>query len=481
MNKINVLFASSEVVPFAKTGGLADVAGSLPKALVKAGHDVRVVMPRYSSISEKYKSEMEYVTFFNVWVGWRNEPCVVLQIKKDNVIYYFLENERYFNREWLYGYFDQAEQFAFFQFALLELARKLNFKPDILHGNDWQTGMLGIILKEKFKYDDFFKNTKTIYTIHNLKYQGVFAKECLSNLFGLGWEHFTVDKLEFHDQINFMKSALVYYDAITTVSPTYAEEIKSDYFGEGLSEIVRRRANDLYGIINGIDWEDNNPSTDTRIFANFDASKTKGKKDNKRQLQQQLGLPEREDVPIIGIISRLVDQKGFDLIDRVLGDILYEDVQLVILGTGEQKYEDLFRWAAWAYHDKVSANIKYDGTLAQRIYAGCDMFLMPSQFEPCGLSQLFSMRYGTIPIVRETGGLKDTVIPYNEFNGTGNGFTFANYNAHDMLFTIRRALGFYSKKRIWDSLVKKAMMQDFSWEQSATKYVEVYEKLLGSN
>lgn len=478
MDKIRILIAASEAVPFAKTGGLADVAGTLPKELIALGADVRLVMPKYKSILQKYVERMEYMGYIYVDVGWRHQYCAVMKLVHEGLTVYFVDNEYYFNREGLYGHFDEAEQFAFFSRALIEMLPMVGFKPDIIHCNDWQTGVVSVLLKAHHSRDDFFKDIKTVYTIHNLKYQGVFPKEVLGDLLGLGWEYFNMDGLEFYDAVNYMKAGIAYSDIITTVSRTYAEEIKHDLFGEKLNGLIQKRADRLFGIVNGIDYKENDPATDERIFAAFDADNLSGKATNKRMLQQNLGLPQKSDVPIIGIVSRLVDQKGFDLIACVLDEMLQMDIQLIVLGTGEHSYEEIFRKAAAEHPEKVSANIKYDGVLAQRIYAGSDLFLMPSLYEPCGLSQLFSLRYGTVPIVRETGGLNDTIDSYNEFTGEGTGFTFANYNAHDMLYTIRRAISFYRQKDIWENIVRQGMRKDFSWRKSAEEYMKLYEGLV---
>ena len=479
MNSINILFASSEVFPFAKTGGLGDVAGSLPKALSKLGCDIRVVMPKYNAISEEYKSQMEYLGFIYADVSWRHQYCGIFRLKYDGITYYFLDNEYYFNRPELYGDFDQAEQFTFFSKALLELLPFIGFKADIIHCNDWQTGVVSLLLKAVYKSNSFYKNIKTIFTIHNLKYQGIFPKEVLSNLLGLDWSYFTSEGIEFNGSVNFLKAGLVYSDSISTVSPTYADEIKNDFYGEGLNGVLISRSKDLYGILNGIDYERNNPENDARLYATYSADKISQKYENKRRLQQDLSLPIKPEVPVISIISRLTSQKGFDLIERVLEEILQMDIQLIILGKGDEHYKYIFENAAYWHKDKVSANITFSDTLAQRIYAASDMFLMPSLFEPCGLGQIFSFRYGAVPIVRETGGLNDTVFSYNETTGEGNGFTFTNYNAHDMLDTIRRAVDFYyNKKDIWSLLVQRGMRSDFSWEKSAHEYMNMYRKTL---
>lgn len=477
MENLRILFAASEVIPFAKTGGLGDVAGSLPKELKKLGQDVRVVMPKYGSIPTEYSDKMEYVGYIYVNMGWRHQYCGIFKLIYDGVAVYFLDNEYYFKRDTLYGYPDEAEQFIFFSKALIDILPVIGFKPDVIHCNDWQTGIVSMLLKAHYSHLAFYRGIKTVYTIHNLKYQGVFPKEVLKELIGVGWEYFTVNGIEFYDQVNFMKAGIEFSDFITTVSKTYAQEIRYDFFGENLNVSINKHANKLFGILNGIDNEANDPATDKRLYANFDKDNIKNKYINKKNLQKDLGLPQKSRTPIISIISRLVDQKGFDLIALVLSELLEMDIQLIILGTGEEKYEHLFRSAAFDYPEKVSANIKYDGVLAQRIYAGSDIFLMPSLFEPCGLSQMFSLRYGTIPIVRETGGLNDTIKSYDELTQEGNGFTFANYNAQDMAYTIKRAISFYNQKKQWQVIVKKGMQNDFSWSKSANEYVGLYDKL----
>lgn len=480
MSEIKVLFAASEAVPFAKTGGLADVAGTLPKELVKLGADVRLIIPKYRSIPRDYVDRMEYIGYVYVDLSWRHQYCAVLKLKLEDVTVYFIDNEYYFNRDTLYGNFDEAEQFAFFSKALLKILPLIDFKPDIIHCNDWQTGVVSAFLMTHFRHDAYYKSIKTVYTIHNLKYQGIFNKEILGDILGIGWEYFNEDGLEFNDCVNFMKAGITFSEAVTTVSKTYAEEIKQDFFGEKLNGIINKLSYKLFGIVNGIDYSENDPSTDKRIFENFDIEHIEGKQENKRMLQKSLGLPQAADTPVIGIVSRLVDQKGFDLIQCVFQELLELDIQIVVLGTGDYKYEDMFGSAAARYPEKVSANLKYDGVLAQRIYAGSDMFLMPSLYEPCGLSQLFSLRYGTVPIVRETGGLNDTIIPYNEYTCEGTGFTFANYNAHEMLEAVKRAIGVYRSGEAWKGIIRNGMKQDFSWTKSAQEYMELYRRLLGN-
>lgn len=481
MNSLKVIFAASEAVPFAKTGGLADVAGTLPGELVKLGADVRLIMPKYKTIPKNFSEAMEYVGYVYVDLAWRHQYCAVLKLKFNGVIAYFIDNEYYFNRDSLYGHFDEAEQFAFFSKAVLKVLPLIDFIPDIIHCNDWQTGVVSAFLKASFGNIEFYKDIKTVYTIHNLKYQGMFSKEILGDILGLSWDYFNSKGLELNDCVNYMKAGIAYSDILTTVSKTYAEEIKTDFYGENLNNILIKRSDSFYGIVNGIDYQENDPNTDERIFKNFNADNIEGKYENKRMLQNLLELPEGEDIPVIGVVSRLTGQKGFDLIACVIDELLQMDIQLVVLGTGDYNYEEMFRNAANRYCGKISANITYDSVLAQRIYAGSDMFLMPSLYEPCGLSQLYSLRYGTVPIVRETGGLNDTVSAYNEFTGEGTGFTFTNYNAHEMLDTIKRAMRFYRKKDVWKAIVRSGMMQDFSWSNSAKEYLYLYEKLMVSN
>lgn len=479
MTKTKILFAASEVDPFAKTGGLADVAASLPKALSSLGQDVRVVMPKYKNIPQEYVEKMESIGHIYIDVSWRHQYCGILKLENKGVVYYFLDNEYYFGRDGYYGYHDEAERFAFFCKALIEMLPVVDFRPDVIHCNDWQTGVVSLLLRARYKELDFYRGIKTIFTIHNLKYQGVFPKEVLGELLGISWEYFTADGIEFFDKINYLKAGIVYSDIITTVSKTYAEEIKTDFYGENLNNVLNKRSNDLYGILNGIDMDVNNPASDDRIFANYTRDDLEGKLVNRHMLQKALGLQERVDIPIVSIISRMVDQKGFDLIDYVMEEILKLDIQFIVLGAGEHRYEQMFRYYQEKYPHKLSVNLKYDALLSQRIYAGSDIFLMPSLFEPCGLSQMFSLRYGTIPVVRETGGLKDTIRPYNEMTHEGNGFTFTRYNAHDMLYALKQAVQFYYHRATWTWLIRNGMESDFSWEKSAGEYMNLYKKIVG--
>ncbi len=480
MQKLKVWFASSEVEPFAKTGGLADVAGSLPKALRELDVDIRVVMPKYGRIDKEYASQMEFLGSCEVELSWRKQYCGIYKLEYRGVTFYFLDNEYYFFRESLYGLYEDGERFSFFCRAILDVLPIIDFKPDIIHLNDWQTGMVSLLLDARYrKYESgFYEKIHTLFTIHNLKYQGVFNKNVLGDLLGLDWKYFNVDGVEFFDQINFLKAGLSYSSALSTVSRTYADEIKYDFYGEQLQDIIRRRSNDMYGIVNGIDYQVNDPKTDSRLYANYDINDLSGKYENKKALQKDLGLKVTSKAPIVSIISRLVDQKGLDLVEYMLPELIGMGIQFIILGTGDKRYENFFSYAQGRYPGMVSANIKYDGTLAQRIYAGSDMYLMPSLYEPCGLSQLFSMRYGTVPIVRETGGLKDTVVPYNVFTKEGTGFSFANYNAHEMKDAVCRAVEVFKKKKVWESLVKTCMSQDFSWQHSAREYKVLYGDML---
>lgn len=480
--KKNVLFVSSEAVPFIKTGGLADVAGSLPKYFDKEHYDVRVMLPKYLCIPEKWRSQMKYVTHFYMDLAWRSQYVGVLEMEYAGVHYYFIDNEFYFAGPKPYGYIhEDIEKFAFFSKAALSAMPLLGFKPDIVHCHDWQTGLVPVYMKERFHDGEFFRDMKSIMTIHNLKFQGIWDLKKVKDITGLPPYFFTSDKLEAYGDANYLKGGIVYADAVTTVSDSYAEEIKTPFYGEHLDGLMRARSNCLTGIVNGIDYEEFNPATDTRIVSNYN-QKTfrKEKPKNKKALQQELGLEVNDKKFMIGIVSRLTDQKGLDLIAYMMDQICAEDVQLVILGTGESQYENMFRHFAWKYPDRVSANIYYSEDMSHKIYASCDAFLMPSLFEPCGLSQLMSLRYGTVPIVRETGGLKDTVEPYNEYESIGTGFSFANYNAHEMMNTINYAKHvFYNNKREWNKIVDRGMLKDFSWTSSAKKYQKLYDNLLG--
>ncbi len=478
-----VLFVASEGVPFIKTGGLADVVGSLPKCLDKNYYDVRVMIPRYTCMKPQMQEKLNYVTHFYMDYNWHEVYVGILEAEYDGVKYYFIDNEHYFSGFKPYG--DNAlyeiEKYAFFSKAALSALPLINFQPDIVHCHDWQTGLVPVYLKERFRGNPFFWSMKSIMTIHNLKFQGKWDVKAVKDITGLPDYYFTSDKLEAYKDANLLKGGLVFADAITTVSDTYAEEIKTDFYGEGLNGLLNARSHDLRGIVNGIDYEEFNPAKDTYIEYPYDAVNFRKEKiKNKRSLQKELNLAEDERTFMIGIVSRLTDQKGFDLIAYIMDELCQDNVQIVVLGTGEERYENMFRHFDWKYNNKVSANIYYSEDLSHKIYASCDAFLMPSLFEPCGLSQLMSLRYGTVPIVRETGGLKDTVVPYNEYENTGTGFSFANYNAHEMLRTIRYAEHiYYDKKREWNKIIDRGMAVDFSWHVSAGKYQEMYDWLIG--
>ncbi|MFI3213383.1 MAG: glycogen synthase GlgA [Eubacteriales bacterium] len=478
----NILFIASESVPFIKTGGLADVVGSLPKCLDKEYYDVRVILPKYVCMNQKVKDMLVYKDSFYMDFNWKDTYVGILEAEYEGIKFYFIDNEGYFGGFKAYG--DNAlfeiEKYAFFSKAALSILPVIDFRPEVIHCHDWQTGLVPVYLKERFQNDPYFQNIKTAITIHNLKFQGKWSIKEVQSITGLSDYYFTPACLEAYEDANLLKGGLVFADAITTVSDTYAEEIKTDFYGEGLNGLLNNRANDLRGIVNGIDYDEFNPETDESIPKHYNAINfRKEKLKNKKALQEELGLEKNEKKFMVGIVSRLTDQKGFDLINYVMEELCQEDIQLVILGTGEEQYENMFRHFDWKYGDKVSANIFYSEALSHRIYAACDAFLMPSLFEPCGLSQLMSLRYGTIPIVRETGGLKDTVESYNEFESTGTGFSFVNYNAHEMLDTVRYAKNiYYGKKREWNKIVDRAMAADFSWEASAKKYQEMYDWLI---
>ncbi len=475
---MKILYVAAEAVPFAKTGGLADVAGSLPKALKADGVDVRVIMPKFGKIPEAYRNAMEHVYDGELPVAWRKKYVGLDKYELDGVTYYFVDNEEYFNREGFYGYDDDAERFSFFSRAVLDLLPAMDFWPDVIHTNDWHAGLVNVFLKLEHMGDARYERIKTVYTIHNLKYQGVFPKDVMPDVLGLDWKYFNNGDLEFYDAVNFMKGGIIYADAITTVSKTYAKEIQYPYFGEHLDGLLRSREQDLSGIVNGIDYDVYNPRTDKYIFETYDEESLDRKLDNKTELQKSLGLPERRNVPLIAIVSRLVEPKGMDLVVRMMDEILqHEDIQLVVLGTGEKRYEDWFKGLAWRYPKKVSVNIYFSNELAQRIYAGADIFLMPSNYEPCGIGQLIALRYGTIPVVRQTGGLKDTVQQYNKYTQEGNGFVFENYNAHEMMYALKRALSFYGNYEIWHKIQFNAVQADYSWKRSAKEYEALYERL----
>jgi len=480
---MKILFVASECVPFIKTGGLADVVGALSKVLASQGHDVRVMIPKYTSISEKYSNNMAHLVDFEVELGWRKQYCGIDELRQDGVIYYFVDNRYYFGRNYTYGMGgDEYERFAFFSRGVLNSLPLIGFKPDILHAHDWQAGMVLALLNIQYAHLPAYSGIKTVMTIHNLQYQGVFGIKDVQDVLGLGDSLFTDDKLECYGAANYLKAGIVYADEVTTVSPSYAEEIQTAYYGERLDGLLRAKSNRLSGVLNGIDVDVYDPANDKYIAAKYSSDDLSGKAICKRALQTQLNLDVRPEVPIIGMVGRLSNQKGLDLVDYVIGDIMREDVQLVCLGMGDSRYVNLFSWAEQNYPGRVAARFVMDNPLAHQIYAGSDLFLMPSQFEPCGLSQMIALRYGTIPVVRETGGLRDTVLSYNEYTNDGNGFSFFNYNAHDMLHTIQRALHYYwNKKDVWRILQQRGMTADYSWKVSAKKYLDIYNMLLNED
>lgn len=476
---MKILFAVSECVPFVKTGGLADVAGALPGELAELGVDVRVILPKYRDIPSYWKEQMRHLTSFYVNLAWRKQYCGIDTLVYRGVTYYFIDNEFYFARDSVYGDGDEeGERFAFFCRAVLEAIPRLDFIPDLLHCNDWQTGMIPTLLKLQYERLPLYAGIKTLFTVHNLRYQGVFPWKYIDDLLGLGDAYYTPDYLEFYGRVNFMKGALVFADALSTVSRSYASEITTPYFGERLDGLLRKREGALSGILNGIDTEQYDPATDAFLISNYDADQPEGKAACKEDLQRAMGLAP-SNVPLIGMVTRLTPHKGIDLVERVLDEIMGLNVQLVLLGSGEEYYCELFTWAAWRYTGKLAVSIGLNEALAQRIYAGSDMFLMPSEAEPCGLAQLIAMRYGSLPIVREVGGLRDTVIPYNRYTDEGNGFSFANYNAHEMLGAIERAAGLYYDKPAWQRMVRRAMRSDYSWASSAQEYLALYSRITG--
>lgn len=476
---MKVLFASAESAPFFKSGGLGDVASALPKELVKQGVDIRVVLPNYTKMPEKYKSQLEELSHFRFQLGNKNVYCGIKTLKHDNVMYYFIDNLSYFDRHDLYGEWDDGERFAYFSTAIIEMMEVVDFIPDIIHCNDWQTAMIPAMLVDRYHWKDTLKSIRKVLTIHNIRFQGIYEPNILTNVFGTSFNTFTDDGVKYHDLVNYLKGGINFSDRVTTVSPTYANEITTPEFGEGLDDVIRHNRWKLRGIINGIDYDSNNPETDPLIPHHFSIEDLSGKAKNKLELQRRLGLPENPDVPIIGMVSRLTDQKGFQLIEEKLNDLLQQDVQVVLLGTGEEQFENSFRYFEDVYRDKMRSCIMFDVELAQMIYASSDMFLMPSAFEPCGLSQMMAMRYGTLPIVHETGGLVDTVQAYNQFTGEGTGFSFSPFNAQTMMDVINLALHIYrNDQETWNQLVEQAMKSDFSWKGPAQDYINLYEELL---
>ena len=476
---MRVLFASGEAAPFFKTGGLGDVAYALPKELAKQGVDVRVVLPNYSQMPEKYKEQLTEISHFRFQLGAKNVYCGIKTLTLEGIIYYFVDNLSYFDRASIYGEWDDGERFGYFSTAIIEMLEVIDWIPEIIHCNDWHTAMVPVLLVDRYHWKERLRGIRKVLTIHNLRFQGVFEPSILENVFGTGYNTYTDDGLKYFDRVNFLKGAINFSDRVTTVSPTYAHEITTPEFGEQLDESLRYNHWKLSGIINGIDYDLNNPSNDPMIPNHFDVHDLNGKALNKAELQAQVGLPVREEVPLIGVVSRLTDQKGFQLIEEILDGLLQQDIQIVLLGTGDPQFEQSFSYFAMKYPDKMKSLITFDIKLAQLIYAGSDMFLMPSAFEPCGLSQMMSMRYGTLPIVHETGGLKDTVEPFNVYTGAGTGFSFNGFNAHNLWHTIQLALDTYNNNpTAWQQLVEQAMLRDFSWKNPAKAYIDIYTTLI---
>lgn len=475
---MKVLFAAAECAPFFKSGGLGDVVGSLPKELVQNGADVRVVLPFHTIMPQVYKDMLQDLGQFTVRMGWKERFCGIKQLELEGVTYYFVDNLQYFDRPSLYGFEDDGERFSFFSMAAIELMEKVDFIPDVLHAHDWHTAIIPVLLKDKYHWISAYSDIKTVLTIHNLQFQGRFGQEVLGDWLGIGYNAYHDHGLQYYDDVNFFKGGMYYADFVTTVSPNYANEIQTPEFGFGLDGVLRDINYKLTGILNGIDYEANNPSIDKRINSNFDRESIDQKAPNKAYLQEKLGLEVRDDILLIGVVSRLTDQKGFGLVEYIMDELMTRPVQVALLGTGDEKFENSFKHFNWAYPGKHVAVLDFDTTLAQEIYAGADLFLMPSAFEPCGLSQMISMRYGTLPLVHEIGGLKDTVQPYNQFDVTGTGFTFNGFTPANLMNKIDEALGvYYDYPDNWRSVQYQAMSQDNSWKNSASHYIDLYNKL----
>ena len=478
---MKILFAASECVPFIKTGGLADVVGALSKEIAKKGADIRVILPLYKGMDAQFKDQLRHVCYFYIDLGWRHQYVGIETLEKDGVTFYFIDNQQYFGRDYIYGRGgDEGERFAYFAKAVLETLPKIDFIPDVLSCHDWQTGMIPVLLKAQYRQLPLYENIKTTFTIHNLQFQGLYPISATEELLCLGDWAYSSDNLEFYGQCSFIKGGLVFADRITTVSPTYAQEILSPYYGERMDGLLRSRQGALSGILNGIDTVEYDPARDPFIEKTYTPDTFEDKLPNKLALQKELGLKQDENAPLIAMVTRLSAQKGLDLVERVLDGIMNTGAQMVVLGMGESKYMDLFGWASWKYSGRLAASFQMNHALAHKIYAGADLFLMPSMFEPCGLSQMIALRYGTLPIARETGGLRDTVLSYNEYTGDGNGFTFFNYNAHDMLHVIERATGIYYNNRVqFDFLARRAIWGEYGWDKSADKYLELFGDLCG--
>jgi starch synthase len=476
----SVLFVATEAFPFVKTGGLGEVIGSLPRELARRGVDVRVILPKFSAIANCWRERMTALGSFEVYLGWRRQYCGLETVTLEGVPFYFVDNEYYFKRPGLYGWADDAECFAFFCRAVLEVLPRLDFAPRILHCHDWQTAIVPVLLKTQYYSRTGYSELRTVLTIHNAEYQGIFDRSVVGDLLSLAEDkYFTCDRLELGGAVNYLKAGIVFADLLTTVSGTYAWEITTPEGGRGLDGWLRKREGDLCGIVNGIDYDIYDPARDEAIFANYSVRAPKGKQDNKARLQEYLGLPVKADVPLIGMVTRLVAAKGLDLVAAALAELMSMGVQMVIMGEGDEKYAGMLRVAADGNPEGLSVLTHFDEAVAHRIFAGSDLYLQPSLSEPCGTSQLMAMRYGSIPVVRETGGLKDTVVPYNEYSGRGNGFSFRGANVQEMLCAIDRAISFYRDKKTWKKIVRAAMKTDHSWRRSANEYVSVYDSLCG--
>ena len=477
---MNILFAASEVAPFIKTGGLADVAGSLPQKLADMGHDVKVILPLYEGIGQQYRDKMRYMMNWNSHLAWRTPYCGLFELREGNISYLFVDNEYYFKRSQIYGHYDDGERFAFFSRAVIETPAHLDWHPDVIHCNDWQTALVPIYLLEERERVWQLRGSKSVFTIHNIEYQGRYGAQIIEDLLGLDRGYMNERMLAYHGDVNLMKGAIYAADYVTTVSPTYAQELQYPFYAHGLEGVVCDNRWKMRGILNGIDMKLYDPSTDPGLVDHFNVDDMSGKAACKVALQRAVGLREDPNVPIIACVSRLVSHKGFDLVVSALPEIMGMDVQMVVLGTGDWRYEEAFRNAQGQYPGRFSARLQYSAALSTAIYGGADLFLMPSISEPCGLSQMIAMRFGTVPVVRETGGLKDTVTPYNKFEGSGRGFTFHNINAGDMLWVLREAADLYHQnKKAWLGLQKEGMSADFSWTHSAKEYLDIYQRILG--
>ena len=475
---MKVLFTTSEAVPFCKTGGLADVAGSLPQALAKAGNEVEVILPLYQRVSAKWKDQLEFICHIEVPLGWRRVYCGLFRLEREGVLWYFVDNEYYFKRDALYGHYDDGERFGFFSRAVISLLPALQFMPEVIHCNDWQTALVPIYLKDECVRWPEIRGIKTVFTIHNIEYQGRYGKETLEDLFGLAPGWFADGTIAMDGDVNLLKGALMTCDAITAVSPTYAQELRYAFFAHGMESVMQRNAGKVHGVLNGIDMDRYDPSKGEGLVARYSVKDMRGKEKNKAALQKQMSLTVAPEIPIIGIVSRLVSHKGLDLICKVFDQIMDLNCQFVVLGSGDWNYEQFFEKKRHQYAGRMGLYRGYNEGLANAIYSGADLLLMPSKSEPCGLAQMIAMRYGTVPIVRETGGLKDTVHPYEAWCGAGNGFTFADYNSSDMLYVIRQAVAlYYDKPAEFANLRKAGMSEDFSWKRSAEAYNDIYKKI----